>query len=156
MDGQLGSVIRREIAKAGIFAFEAMWDNGFRQITNSARPIEQPGDLKGMKLRVPLAPLYTSMFSAFGASPTGLSIAELYTSLQTKLVDGQENPLPIIDLYKFYEVQKFCSLTNHMWDGWWVLGNQRSWARLAGPSEDRREAHEGSGACHARRCRRPQ
>jgi TRAP-type C4-dicarboxylate transport system substrate-binding protein len=90
-----------------------------------------PADLKGLKLRVPLAPLYTSMFSALGAAPTGLSVAELYTSLQTKLVDGQENPLSIIDIYKYYEVQKFCSVTNHMWDGFWLLANRRSWDRIS-------------------------
>jgi len=131
LDGKLGEFIRGEIAKTNsIIALDAMWDNGFRQITNSVRPIETPADLKGIKLRVPIAPMYTSMFAALGAAPTGLSIAELYTSLQTKLVDGQENPLVIIDLYKFYEVQKYCSLTNHMWDGWWILVNQRSWERM--------------------------
>ena len=131
MDGKLGALIRREIAKTqAIMALESMWDNGFRQITNSSRPIAQASDLQGIKLRVPLAPLYTSMFAALGASPTSLGIAELYTSLQTKLADGEENPLPIIDLYKFYEVQKYCSLTNHMWDGFWMLANQRSWNRI--------------------------
>ncbi len=137
VDGKLGALIRGEIAKTGaIIALDKMWDNGFRQVTNSVRPINEPADLKGIKLRVPLAQLYTSMFSALGAAPTGLSVAELYTSLQSKLVDGQENPLPIIDLYKYYEVQKFCSLTSHMWDGWWLLANQRSWNRIP---EDMRE-----------------
>lgn len=131
MDGRLGQLIRQEIAKTRtIFAQNAMWDNGFRQITNSRRPIVSPDDLRGLKLRVPIAKLYTSMFEALGAAPTALSIAELYTSLQTKLVDGQENPLAIIDFYKFYEVQKFCSISNHMWDGWWVLTNRRSWEKL--------------------------
>lgn len=131
MDGQLGALIRSEIAKTrSVFAQESMWDNGFRQITNSRQPIEKPEDLKGLKLRVPLAKLYTSMFEALGAAPTAISIAELYTSLQTKLVDGQENPLSIIDFFKFYEVQKFCSISNHMWDGWWILTNKRSWDRM--------------------------
>lgn len=131
MDGALGAIIRGEIAKTKtIFAQEAMWDNGFRQITNSREPIEKPDNLKGLKLRVPIAKLYTSMFEALGAAPTAISIAELYTSLQTKLVDGQENPLPIIDFFKFYEVQKFCSVSNHMWDGWWILTNKRSWDRM--------------------------
>ena len=132
MDGKLGAYIRDEIAKTGsILALDKMWDNGFRQVTNSLRPITGPQDLKGIKLRVPLAPLYISMFTALGAAPTGISVAELYTSLQSKLVDGQENPLPIIDLYKYYEVQKFCSVTNHMWDGFWLIANQHSWNRIA-------------------------
>lgn len=131
LDGKLGTFIRGEIAKTNsIIALDAMWDNGFRQITNSVRPIERPADLKGIKLRVPLAQMYTSMFSALGAAPAGMSIAELYTSLQTGLVDGQENPLVIIDLFKFYEVQRYGSITNHMWDGWWVLANRKSWERL--------------------------
>ena len=131
MDGKLGAFIREEIAKTGaVLALEAMWDNGFRQITNNTRPIERPDDLKGIKLRVPQAAMYTSIFAAMGASPAALSVAELYTALQTKLVDGQENPLLIIDLYKYYEVQKYCSLSNHMWDGFWILANKRAWERI--------------------------
>ncbi len=131
IDGSLGAYLRGEIAKTGtIMALDKMWDNGFRQITNSARPITKPDDLNGMKLRVPLAPLYVSTFKALGASPTGLSVTELYTALQSKLVDGQENPLAVIDLYKYYEVQKYCSVTNHIWDGWWLIANQSSWKRI--------------------------
>jgi TRAP-type transport system periplasmic protein len=131
MDGKLGAFIREEIAKTNaVLALEAMWDNGFRQITNNTRPIERPDDLKGIKLRVPQSAMYTSMFAALGAAPAALSVAELYTALQTKLVDGQENPLLIIDLYKYYEVQKYCSLSNHMWDGFWILANKRSWERM--------------------------
>jgi TRAP-type transport system periplasmic protein len=131
MDGKLGAFIREEIAKTGaVLALEAIWDNGFRQITNNTRPIERPDDLKGIKLRIPQAAMYTSMFAALGASPAALSVAELYTALQTKLVDGQENPLLIIDLYKYYEVQKYCSLSNHMWDGFWILANKRAWERM--------------------------
>jgi TRAP-type transport system periplasmic protein len=151
VDGKLGAHIRGEIAKTNaIAALDAMWDNGFRQITNSTRPIEQPADLKGIKLRVPLAAMYTSMFAALGAAPTPLSVAELYTALQTKLVDGQENPLLIVDLYKYYEVQKYCSITNHMWDGFWVLVNKRSFERMP---EDTRKlvADKFNAAAHAMR-----
>ena len=132
IDGALGAYLRGEIAKTGtIMALDKMWDNGFRQITNSSHPITKPDDLSGMKLRVPLAPLYVSTFKALGASPTGLSVTELYTALQSKLVDGQENPLAVIDLYKYYEVQKYCSVTNHIWDGWWLIANQSSWNRIS-------------------------
>ena len=74
--------------------------------------------------------MWVSLFKAFGASPTAINFAELYTALQTKIVDGQENPLIIIETNRLYEVQKFCSLTNHMWDGYWILANKRSWAKL--------------------------
>jgi len=104
-----------------------MWDNGFRQITSSTHPINTPEDLKGFKIRVPVSPQWTSLFKSLGASPTGINFAEVYSALQTKVVDGQENPPAIISAAKLYEVQKYCSLTNHMWDGWWFLVNRRSW-----------------------------
>jgi TRAP-type C4-dicarboxylate transport system substrate-binding protein len=70
------------------------------------------------------------MFTAFGSAPASINFAEVYTALQTKAVDGQENPLAIISTAKLFEVQKFCSMTNHMWDGFWFLANRRAWERL--------------------------
>lgn len=130
MDGSLGSFIRTAIGKSGLYAFAAMWDNGYRQITSSTHPIHAPDDLKGFKIRVPVSPLWTSMFKAFGAAPASININEAYSAMQTRIVEGQENPLALIDLYKFYEVQKFVSVTNHMWDGFWTLANGRAWAAL--------------------------
>jgi TRAP-type C4-dicarboxylate transport system substrate-binding protein len=89
-----------------------------------------PDDFKGMKLRVPPSPLWTSMFKALDAAPASINFNEVYSALQTKIVDGQENPLAIISTAKLYEVQKYCSLTNHMWDGFWFLANQRAWQAL--------------------------
>ncbi|MFX5705523.1 TRAP transporter substrate-binding protein DctP, partial [Acinetobacter baumannii] len=85
----------------------------------STKPIKAADDLKGMKLRVPPSPLWTSMFKAFDAAPTSINFAEVYSALQTKIVEGQENPMAIISTAKLYEVQKYCSITNHMWDGFW-------------------------------------
>src|SRR5271169_3431450 len=130
MDGDLGAFVRREVAKANIVAFEKIWDNGFRQTTSSTRPINGPGDYKGFKIRVPVSPLWTSMFKAFDASPASINFNEVYSALQTKIVEGEENPLAIIATAKLYEVQKFCSLTNHMWDGFWFLANKRAWERV--------------------------
>lgn len=130
LDGELGELVRAEIAKRGLFAFDHINDSGFRQITSSVRPIRTPDDLKGMKIRVPPSPLWTSMFKAFGSGPTTISFNEVYSALQTKIVDGQENPLSVIDTAKLYEVQKYCSMTNHMWDGFWLLANQRAFAAL--------------------------
>src|SRR6202023_101996 len=109
---------------------DKIWDNGFRQITTSTKPIVTPADLQGMKIRVPVSALWTSLFKSLGASPTGINFAEVYSALQTKLVDGQENPLAIIYAAKLYEVQKYCSLTNHMWDGWWFLANKAAWDKV--------------------------
>lgn len=130
MDGELGAYVRAQIAKTSVFAFEKIWDNGFREITSSTRPIMSPDDLKDMKIRVPPSPLWTSMFLAFGAAPTSINFSEVYTALQTHLVEGQENPLAIIWTAKLYEVQKYCSMTNHMWDGFWFLANKQSFAKL--------------------------
>jgi tripartite ATP-independent transporter DctP family solute receptor len=130
MDGDLGAYIRAQIAKANLIAMEKIWDNGFRQTTTSTKPVATPDDFRGMKLRVPPSPLWTSMFKAFDASPASINFNEVYSALQTKIVDGQENPLAIIATAKLYEVQKYCSLTNHMWDGFWFLANQRAWQSL--------------------------
>ena len=104
-----------------------VWDNGFRQITTSNRPIQMPDDLKNLKIRVPVVPLWVSMFTALGASPVSIPLSDAYSSLQTKIADAQENPLVLIDFAKFYEVQKYCSLTNHAWDGFWMLASGRIW-----------------------------
>ena len=130
MDGRLGAFVRGEISKRGLLAMDRMWDNGFRQTTTGTKPVRSPDDLRGMKLRVPPSPLWTSMFVALGAAPASINFSEVYSALQTRVVDGQENPLAVIETAKLYEVQKFCSLTNHMWDGFWFLANRRAWDRL--------------------------
>ena len=130
MDGDLGAHVRGEIKKAGLEVMDKIWDNGFRQTTSSTRPINGPEDFKGFKIRVPVSPLWTSMFKAFDASPASINFSEVYSALQTKIVEGQENPLAIISTAKLYEVQKYCSLTNHMWDGFWFLANRRAWEAI--------------------------
>ena len=107
MDGELGAYVRGQISKANLVVMDKIWDNGFRQITSSNKPIQTPDDLKGFKIRVPVSPLWTSMFSAFGSAPASINFAEVYTALQTKVVDGQENPLAIISTAKLFEVQKY-------------------------------------------------
>jgi tripartite ATP-independent transporter DctP family solute receptor len=130
MDGALGAHVRAEIAKRGLYAFAKQYDNGYRQITSAAKPIRTPEDLNGFKIRVPPSPLWTSMFKAFGAAPASINFSETYSALQTRLVDGQENPLAIIDVAKLYEVQKYLAVTNHMWDGYWFLANKRAFEAL--------------------------
>ena len=130
MDGDLGAFVRGAIGKSGLVAFDRIWDNGFRQITSSSRPITKPEDLRGFKIRVPVSPLWTSMFKALDASPASINFSEVYSALQTKIVEGQENPLAIIQTAKLFEVQKYCSQTNHMWDGFWFLANGKIWEKL--------------------------
>ena len=130
MDGDLGTYVRAQIAKTPIMTVSRVWDNGFRQITSSLREIRTPADLKGFKIRVPPAPMLTSLFKALDAGPAPINFNELYSALQTKVVEGQENPLAIIATARLYEVQKSCSLTGHVWDGYWILGNKRAFERL--------------------------
>jgi TRAP-type transport system periplasmic protein len=130
MDGDLGGFVRGEIKKSGLEVMDKIWDNGFRQTTSSTKPINGPEDFKGFKIRVPVSPLWTSMFKAFDASPASINFAEVYSALQTRIVEGQENPLALISTAKLYEVQKYCSMTNHMWDGFWFLMNRRAWQAL--------------------------
>ncbi|AWK89740.1 TRAP transporter substrate-binding protein [Azospirillum thermophilum] len=130
MDGKLGEAVRTAIGKVGLYAFEKMWDNGFRQMTSSGKPIESVGDMNGLKIRVPVSPLSIAMFKALSASPASLQFSEVYSALQTRVVDAQENPLPIIQVAKLYEVQKYCALSNHIWDGYWFIANGRAWKSL--------------------------
>lgn len=128
VDGPLGDYIRAEIAKVGLVAPVRFWDNGFRQVTSSTRPIRKPADLEGFKIRVPPAPMLTSVFKSLGAGATPINFNELYSSLQTKVVEGQENALAITASARLYEVQKYCSMTGHVWDGYIILANRRAWA----------------------------
>ncbi len=123
----LGTYVRAQILKAGLVTPAKMWDNGFRNITSSTHQIKTPEDLKSFKIRVPPAPMLTSLFKALEAGAAPINFNELYSALQTKVVEGQENPLAIIATAKLYEVQKFCSMTGHVWDGYWILANKSAW-----------------------------
>ena len=136
MDGALGAMIRAQIEKTGVLVVAKAADNSFRQITSAAKPIRTPEDLRGYRVRVPVSPIFTSLFQAFGANPTSINFNELYTALQTHLVDGQENGLVAIDSGKLYEVQRYVAMTNHIWDPFWILGNRRSMSGLPGDVQE--------------------
>ena len=136
MDGDLGKFVKAEVENVGVLQVCKSWDNGFRQLTSSTREIKTPDDLKGFKMRVPAAPILTGLFQALGAGPTPINFNEVYSALQTKVVEGQENPLAIIATAKLYEVQKYCSLTSHVWDAYLILGNRRSFQRLPADAQD--------------------
>ncbi len=130
MDGGLGTYLRQQIEKVNLIPMEKIWDNGFRQTTTSTIPIVTPDNFHGLKIRVPVSPILTSLFKTLGAAPVGMNFAEVYSSLQTRVIDAQENPLAVISTAKLYEVQKNLSLTYHAWDGYWFLANGRAWRRL--------------------------
>jgi tripartite ATP-independent transporter DctP family solute receptor len=150
MDGALGTYVRGEVAKRGLYAFAKQWDNGYRQITAATRPIRTPEDLAGFKIRVPASPLWTALFKAFGAAPVTINFSEVYSALQTRIADGQENPLAVIDTAKLYEVQKYLSVTNHMWDGFWFLANRRAWDALPAPLREITEREFNASAVEER------
>jgi len=129
-DGKLGAYVRDQIAQKGLFAFDLIWENGMRNVTSSTRPIHSASDLTGFKIRTPNGRLYLDLFTALGAAPTPLNFSELYTALQTHVVDGQENPLLNIEFARFYEVQKYLSMTSHMWSGYWLMANGDVWKGL--------------------------
>jgi tripartite ATP-independent transporter DctP family solute receptor len=132
MDGDLGTYCRGLSEKVGLYCMDKAFDHGFREITMKSKPINTPDDLKGVKIRLPVAPLFIALFQHLGASPTPINFGEVYSALQTGLVDGQENPLILIDTAKLYEVQKYCSMTNHIWVGLHVSFNTAAWKRLPG------------------------
>jgi TRAP-type transport system periplasmic protein len=130
MDGNLGAYVRAQIEKPGYIVVSKAADNGFRQITSSSKPIKTAEDLKGYRIRVPVSAIFVSLFKALGASPTSINFNELYTALQTRIVDGQENGLVAIEAGKLYEVQKYVAETNHIWDPFWLLANRRTFSSL--------------------------
>jgi tripartite ATP-independent transporter DctP family solute receptor len=121
-------------------------DHGFRQITMKSKPINTPDDLKGVKIRLPVAPYLIALFQALGASPTPINFGEVYSALQTGLVDGQENPLILIDTAKLYEVQKYCSLTNHVWAGIHYSFGNIYWQKLPPNLQQLSEKHFNAAA----------
>ncbi|GJD47803.1 Sialic acid-binding periplasmic protein SiaP [Methylobacterium crusticola] len=150
MDGDLGENVRAAISKSGIDSFKSIWNNGYRQVMTSAKPVLKPDDLRNLKLRVPVSPMWLSTFKSLGAVPATINWSETYSALQTKIVDGLDTSLPNADLAKIYEVQKYCAMTNHMWDGYLFLRNRRAWAAL--PSDLQQIAERNfESACMAQR-----
>ncbi len=107
-----------------------VWENGFRHITNNVRPIIKPEDLKGIKLRVPGGVWRVKMFKDYGANPSPMPLAEVYSALQSGVMDAQENPFPQIASAKFYEVQKFLSLSGHVYTPAYLVIGEDAWAKL--------------------------
>jgi tripartite ATP-independent transporter DctP family solute receptor len=135
VDGPLGKALFEKLPEKGLVGL-AYWDLGFRNVTNSKRPITRPEDLDGLKLRVIPNPVFLDTFKAFKANPVPMSFSELYTALETKTVDGQENPYSVILSNKFYEVQKYVSGTNHVYGTNIILISKKFWDKLS-PAEQK-------------------
>ena len=121
--------IAPEAEKKGLKVL-AVWENGYRHITNSRRPINVPADLQGIKLRVPEGKWRVKMFQTYGANPSPMKFSEVFTALQTGVMDGQENPFTQIYSAKFQEVQKYLSLTGHVYTPAYLVVGAKKWAAL--------------------------
>ena len=130
------------LAEKSGYKIVAVWENGFRQITNNAHPIKTPDDLKGIKLRVPKGKWRIRMFQAYGASPSAMGLSEVFVALQTGVMDGEENPLTQIYTSKFQEVQKFLSMTDHVYTPAYLVASVRKWNAL--PAEVRKGIEEAA------------
>jgi TRAP-type C4-dicarboxylate transport system substrate-binding protein len=119
------------MAAKGIYAVpRACFENGFRQITCSVRPIRTAADLNGIKMRTPDTPIYVECWRALGATPVVFNFNKIYEVLKTHEADAQDNPLNVAELLKLYEVQKYISLTNHIWSGFNLIANLKMWQGL--------------------------
>ncbi len=136
MDGSLGQHIKKGIERTRLFAFDRVWDNGFRHTTSATKAILTPEDFRGFKIRVPPGKLWNSLFRALGASPLNINFNETYAALQTGIADGMENALATLFTSHIYEVQKYCAMTSHMWDGFWMIGNRDAWTALPAPLQE--------------------
>ncbi len=130
MDGPFGDKLRAQFLKETGMRCLAFAEVGFRHFTNNVRPIKTPADMKGLKIRVQETPLYVNMLKAMGASPTPIAWTETYTALQTKVVDGQENPIPTILMGKLAEVQKYITLDGHVYGVDWFIINEKFFKSL--------------------------
>lgn len=130
-DGELGEALRKEFAAKGLTGFDrGVFDLGFREITSSTKPIHNAADLANFKIRTPPAKIIVDLFRTLGASPTPIAFGELYTALQTHVVDGQETPYAVIATQRFYEVQKYLSVSNHLWTGFFLVANAEAYSAL--------------------------
>jgi TRAP-type transport system periplasmic protein len=130
LDGPFGQKLLAKLPDKGLVGL-GFWENGFRQVTNNRRAIETAKDFSGLKLRVIQNPLFIETFSAIGASAQPMPFPEVYTALETGVVDGQENPLATILASKFYEVQDYTVMSNHIYSVWALLMGKKFWDKLS-------------------------
>lgn len=130
LDGPIGDKIRAKLQDKGLVGL-AYWENGFRNLTNSKRPVNKLEDLDGIKLRVMQNNVFLTSFKTLGANAVPMAFSELFSALETNTVDGQENPFNTILSSKFYEVQKYLTVTNHVYSPWIVLVSKKWWDQLS-------------------------
>ena len=140
-DGPIGRKLMDDLAPHGVVGL-GVWDLGFRHMTNSRRPITKMEDIEGLKLRVIGSPVYVELFKALGANPVPMTFGEVYGALEAKAIDGQDNPLGVIESARFQEVQKYLSLTRHFYTGMAFLMSKKTWDSMS--DTERRIIREAS------------
>jgi tripartite ATP-independent transporter DctP family solute receptor len=135
LDGEIGEKLAANLPQKGLRLL-AYWENGFRHVTNSSKPIYTPEDLNGLKIRVPENRIYVTTFTEWGANVTTMAFGELFTALQQRTIDAQENPLAIIYTNRFYEAQEYLSVTGHFYGPAQVLISEITWNRLSLPMRE--------------------
>lgn len=150
LDGPAGEYFTRKLEAAGLVNL-AYWENGFRNLTNSKRPVAKVEDFDGVKVRVMQNNIFLDTFKTLGTNAVPMAFPEVFTALETKTIDGQENPFVTIDTSKFYEVQKYLSVTRHAYTPFLILYSKKLWDQLT-PQEQavlREAAIEGQKAQRA-------
>lgn len=131
MDADLGEYLRGEMRAKGIYAFpRGCFENGMRHISLTGKPIQGVADMQGLKIRVPNGEIFSDFFRSLGAMPVGVNANGIYAAVKAGRVQAQENPLAVVELFKLYEVQRYVSLTGHMWSGFNLLANLKVWERF--------------------------
>jgi TRAP-type transport system periplasmic protein len=130
LDGPVGQKVMDKLQEKGLVGL-VYWENGFRNLTNNKQPVTKLEDLNGIKLRVMQNNVFLDSFKSLGANAIPLPFSELFTALETRAVDGQENPYNTILSSKFYEVQKYLTVTNHVYSPWIVLASKKWWDGLS-------------------------
>jgi tripartite ATP-independent transporter DctP family solute receptor len=131
LDGDLGAYLRTELLAKQIYAIPGgCFENGMHQITSTSKPIRTPADLQGIKMRVPGTPFYQDFFKSMGAQIVTMNLTRTYDGMKSGLVDAQDDPWDVVELFKFYEVQKYASVTDHSWSGYNLLASQKVWQRM--------------------------
>ena len=130
LDGKVGDDLKASLEGKGLKVL-AYWENGWRDVTNSRAPVKTPADLKGLKIRTNNSPMNIAAFKVFGANPIPMPFAEVYTGLETRTIDAQEHPINVVWSAKFFEVQKFLSLTHHAYSPLLVVINKAKFDGLS-------------------------
>lgn len=137
LDGALGAYLRDEMRAKGIYSIPGgCFENGMHQLTCSTKPIRSAADLQGLRMRIPGTPAYQNFFKSLGAQITTVNLTRTYDALKSGQVEAQDDPWDVVELFKFYEVQKYASVTDHSWSGYNLLASQKVWQGL--PTEVQR------------------